>query len=438
MKRLISTLLVFTFLIGVTGCNGQPVTSDPSFEAEKPPIEVHTLPDPEILETRLDYLTNDEIPEGNSSEIIEESGEIGVTAYFDYIQKAGIPLGFDINRNMISLDAVSFNLESIPPEGKKSILAANVMGDRKRKVQCAVYEAPYLVWAECPNANNFPDSTHGADWAVYIMNIETDELTLIDYDQGIRLGKGYLYSYLCPMKIAMCGDYIAYQSFAKNTEGVVVDVMKLYTISNRTMLIIDELKTDPTKNAIGEPSISGNLIAWSHEYVRPDSLLEGYCVLYDISTGIRTKLITSENVIHPYLTEGYLIAQNNPNQSRSDSEIVVYDISKTSWLYKFNGSFSQYADKINPTLRETIPTLSEPSSIDRYFTWRVTGAPALIVMDLKTGIRYTIIDKDDGHSVNVPVLHNGHVLTWGEPEDTPNNGRIIHLYYHYLREVPID
>ncbi|HZW49142.1 MAG TPA: hypothetical protein VFF80_03300 [Bacillota bacterium] len=430
MKRLISTLLVFTFLIGVTGCNGQPVTSDPSFEVEKPPIEVQTLPEPEILETRLDYLINDEIPEGNSSAIIEESGEVGVTAYFDYTQKASIPLGFDINRNMISLDAVSFNLESIPPKGKKSILAANIMGDRKRKVQCAVYEAPYLVWAECPNAKNLPDSTNGADWAVYIMNIETEELTLIDYDQGIRSGKGYQYPYLCPTKIAMCGNYIAYQSFAKNTGGIVVPVMKLYTISNQTMLIIDELKTDPTKNAIGYPSISGNLIAWPQGYVRPDGNYEGYCVLYDISTGIR-KLITSENVINPYLTKGYLIAVNHPNQNRNDSEIVVYDINKTAWLYKFNGTFSQYADAL-------YPTLEEPSSIGRYFTWRVTGSPALIVMDLKTGTRYTIIDKDDGHSVNYPILLNGHVLTWYEPEDTPNNGRIIHLYYYYLRENPID
>jgi len=203
--------------------------------------------------------------------------------------------------------------------------------------------------------------------------------------------------------------------------------MKKYQISTNRVEIIDELKTDPTENAIGYPSVYENYIAWPHGYVRQDGLYEGYCVLYDCTTGIKQKLVTTENVINPNLTNGYLIAENKPNKTFYDSEVVMLDLSNLTWKYKITSNFSQYSDYIdNP--------LNVASADGRYCTWDGSGLPSLVIMDLKEGTRYNIVDKDEKHVVNYPVIHN--VLTWFEYEDTPDKGRIVHLYYHYLRESP--
>ncbi|MCE5195743.1 MAG: hypothetical protein LLG09_01235 [Negativicutes bacterium] len=430
MKKISLKLLLFLIALVLTSCNNLP-TNVPDLNQTnigKPPITVDSIPEPTPLDTKVEYLTNDQIPQGNIEDVLEESGVLGETAYFDFENGLITFLGFDKNRNLIMIeDGTTFDLVSIPKEGKKKVLFENVMGDRKREIKYGVYQEPYVVWSECPNARTIPNPTKGTDWAVYMLNIQTKELTLIDYDQGLRVDNNYPDSYLCPKLIDIDGDFIVYPGFAKNAKGIIVPIIKTFQISTEEIKIIGELKSDPFNNSFGAPSIYGNLITWPEAFFRKDGLYEGFCVLYNIDTGESKKIITPENVINPTLTNGYLVASSQPNKTFYDAEVVVLDLSDFTWKLKVNSNLSIYS-------KHDRNSFSITGCIDTMCAWYALSpdTDALVILDIKQQLLYTIIGKEEGHLVNYPILRTGKVLTWYEHVMT-ENGLKPRLYYHYIK-----
>lgn len=430
MKKITLKLLFLLIVLVLTGCNNLS-TNVPDLNQTntgKPPITVENIPEPTPLETKVEYLINDQIPQGNIEDVLEESGVLGETAYFDFENGLITFLGFDKNRNLIMIeDGTTFDLVSIPKEGKKKVLFENVMGDRKREINNAVFQEPFVVWSECPNARTIPNPTKGADWAVYMLNIQTKELTLIDYDQGLRVDQKYPNPYLCPKDMDIDGDYIVYPGFANNDKGIIVQVVKTYQISTKEIKIIGELKSDPFYNSLGTPSIYGNFITWPEAFFRKDGLYEGFCILYNIDTGESRKIMTPDNVINPTLTHGYLVASSQPNKTFYDAEVVVLDLSDLTWKLKVNSNLSIYSkhDR-NP--------FSITGCIDTMCAWYAASpdTDALAILDIEQQLLYTIIAKEEGHTVNYPMLRPGKVLTWYEHVMT-ENGLKPKLYYHHIK-----
>jgi len=430
MKKLYKLFGLIMITISLASCNDifQSSSEVPQEEPVKPPITVKNIPEPTPLETKVEYLTNDQIPQGNIEDVLEESGVLGETAYFDFENGLITFLGFDKNRNLIMIeDGTTFDLVSIPKEGKKKVLFENVMGDRKREIKYGVYQEPYVVWSECPNARTIPNPTKGTDWAVYMLNTQTKELTLIDYDQGLRVDNNYPDSYLCPKLIDIDGDFIVYPGFAKNAKGLIVPIIKTFQISTEEIKIIGELKSDPFNNSFGAPSINGNFITWPEAFFRKDGLYEGFCILYNIDTGESRKIMTPDNVINPTLTHGYLVASSQPNKTFYDAEVVVLDLSDLTWKLKVNSNLSIYSkhDR-NP--------FSITGCIDTMCAWYAASpdTDALAILDIEQQLLYTIVAKEEGHTVNYPMLRPGKVLTWYEHVIT-ENGLKPKLYYHLIK-----
>lgn len=427
MKKLYKLFGLIMITISLASCNDifQSSSEAPQEEPVKPPITVENISEPTPLETKLDYLVNEQIQQGNIEDILEEIGVVGETDYLDYTGTAYF-LGFDKNRNLIMIeDGTTYDLVSIPKKGNKKILVENIMDDRNRQIKFAIYQEPYLVWSECPNARTLPDPTMGSDWAVYLLNVKTGKKTLIDYDQGLRVNAKYLHRYLCPMLLDIDGDYIVYPGFAKNTQNTIVPVIKTYQISSKEIKIIEELKSDLFHNALGAPSIYGNLITWPEAYINEDATYDGFCVLYDLNTGEKKKILTPENVINPTLTDGYLIATNQPNVTFYDAEIVVLDLTDMTWKLKINSNFSIYSNnKYNPLY-------VSGCNMD-YCTWDAPMIDSLAFLDYRQQLVYHLIKMEEGHQVNHPIIHNGNVLTWFEHVET-ENGLTPRLYYYYLK-----
>ena len=137
--------------------------------------------------------------------------------------------------------------------------------------------------------------------------------------------------------------------------------------------------------------------------------------------------MTPDNVINPTLTNGYLVASSQPNKTFYDAEVVVLDLSDLTWKLKVNSNLSIYSkhDR-NP--------FSITGCIDTMCAWYASSpdTDALAILDIEQQLLYTIIGKEEGHTVNYPMLRPGKVLTWYEHVMT-ENGLKPKLYYHHIK-----
>lgn len=362
----------------------------------------------EKISTTQEYITNLDIPVGDKTEIVLEEGTLGETAYYGLLENGGWYLGMSEDHGILVLNEDGYNIEKVKADGSNEVLLTNIMGDRGKKPECISWDgSSYIAWAESPHANEWYDETLGSDWAVYVANLETGTIILVDEDIGLQAEENAAHNYLAPSNISIQNGYLSYKAYAQREDGKIVEAIKLYDIAKDSLTTIDFLDGDPSNHGMGCPSICDGKVAWSQAYIRDDSLYEGYSVIYDCNTGEKSIVETDENIINPILSTGYLIGENNPNRTFYDSEIVMYSFKYKSWKYKISPDFPDYkaasANGVN---------LGAISTWDDYVTWSGSVLTNVVVMDLEKEVLYTITEGK--YDISNIALYPGGLLVWQE------------------------
>jgi len=410
-----SFILIVVFLIALilTSCS------------ENKSSDINSSPQPHSrdIQTLKNYKVNDEIEIGNNADIIVKQGIIDQIYWRRYVQY----LGADNNGNIITFNFDTNNIESTDSNHKLSILM-NIMEGRKNHVYAINKFGDIVAWSECPHGDMDPiaDSTKGANWGLYYADLNTKKITKIDGDKGISIPDGTQYGYLAPNRVLISPDHISYISFDYNPEGKVTSVIKLSTISSKSLEIVDYLNEDLTKYAFGYPNISGDKMVWCKALVNPDGTYTGHSYLYDLKSKVKSKLITDENIINPKINDNYIFAEGKPNKTFYDSEICIYDISKNQWVYKINNGYSQYNMSRNVYL-------SNSNTRGNYLLWSTGVMRALVLFNKADNKLYNIVSYSDNKEITSPMLLDGGLLIWFEkPWGSPGNAKPT-FKYCYLK-----
>ena len=121
-----------------------------------------------------------------------------------------------------------------------------------------------------------------------------------------------------------------------------------------------------------------------------------------------------------------MIAENKPNNTYYDSEIVIYDITENIWKYKISSDFPAYykssAQGVN---------LGEISTWGDYVTWSGMILTNIMVFDLKTSELYVIAENlfDAG---NVQIYPGG-LLVWSDRRVESTGNLVGEIYYCILK-----
>ena len=379
----------------------------------------------EEIETKQDFIENADIQQGRTNEIIQAKGMFESGEYEAVFGKGRWILGIDKESRILLLDEEENNISAYTQDGKQTILLENIIAERTTKINCAKWDGNnYVAWVESLKCEGEEDLGDG--WGLYVASISDKIVTVVDQDAGIRAEENNAYTYAAPTNVSIADGYISYVSFGKNDEDRVTDVVKMYEISSGKLETIYQMEADPTCNVLGYTSGGNGKIAWSQAYIRPDALYEGYTSIYDIATGQIYTLDTTQNVINPCINGGHLIAENKPNNTYYDSEIVIYDITENIWKYKISSDFPAYykssAQGVN---------LGEISTWGDYVTWSGMILTNIMVFDLKTSELYVIAENlfDAG---NVQIYPGG-LLVWSDRRVESTGNLVGEIYYCILK-----
>lgn len=373
------------------------------------------------------YRENEEICIGDNGKTVITEGVLRETAYATVLDRGGWILGADEDQNILTMDKETFNIERTFPDGKKEILLENVLQDQENGIECVAWDGgKYVVWSESPFANKSYDETMGANWRVWLANLETKEMLCIDEDIGNRPDSDSAAVYLAPTRVEIADGLISYVSFAKNDNEEVVQSIMLYEIETGTLTQIGTLDGNSTENALGNPCIGNGYIAWSQAYIRPDALYEGYILLYNLAEGKTSRLETDENVLNPCIVGDFLVCEGNPNKTFYDSEIVIFYIPTQTMIRKVTAAYQSY-EKIS----EDGVNLGKITSSGNYITWSGDILPEIIVYDLNGDQRF-VIDSGRFDAPSV-TLHKGNLLTWIERVIEPTGTITNSMHYCFLK-----
>lgn len=362
----------------------------------------------EEIEIGLVYQQDTDIPQGDPVNIVQERSVLDQEAYSGILENGGWVLGLDSQERILILDGVTYDVKAFSHDGSSVVLRANLMEDRGNAPLCAGWDGGnYVAWSECPYASGLYDETNGASWRVYLADLSTGAITLIDQDTGLRPNMENPYHYLAPTDVCIADGFVSYISFTERGDGEVVQSVMLYSIAEDTLTTVYCLDADPAENALGWTSIGGGKLAWSQAYLRPDSLYEGFTSVYDLSTKQISILRTEDNIINPCMAGAYLIAENNPNQTYYDSEIVVYSLASHLGLYKISPSYPDYALRSSKGVN-----LGGISAWGRYVTWTGNILTNVLLFDLESGQLYSIVSGR--YDVSGVRIYPGGLLLWQE------------------------
>ncbi len=397
--------------VAVSGSKGSSQDSSVGVPSESSKAsETPVLPQDSEINTTKNYLANNQIPVGNNANIIIKQGafEQKIPAFKgkSYYNKDADFLGMDSRRDLIIDDYDSGVIDSIDSSNKVTTIL-NYMGNRKNHVYSMGMSGSIVAWSECPHGNVDPvsDTTNGAGWGLYIADLTTKKITKIDGYKKISVPKGAQYYYLAPSGVTVSPDHVSYISWDYAPDGSVKPVIKLYTISTEKLEILDYIEEDVSNHAFGYPHISGDKMVWCKAQVNGDGTYTGYCILYDLKTKVRTKLVTDENIINPLISGNYVFASGQPNKTFYDSEICIYDIAKNQWVYKVNNSYSQYRETKDDYLMDL-------QSAGNYLVWNTGGKNSLVLFNKADNKLYNIVPVSDKRYITGARLLDGNLLVW--------------------------
>ena len=434
-------LILVAFFVLFSACDSitqnQPSTTEGAFPAVVPSTclerkgESVVFPEtsgaPESFSTTLDYVQDMDIPQGDPAEIVDELGVFSDDEYSSFVTEPGWLLGADRDKNLLFLSNNSYTLKLIRKNGSQQVLFQNLLKNRQHIINSVSWDGgDFVVWSESqiPEVDTIGD---GADWAIYLLNIQTGETVLIEKDCGLRAAEGSAYYYLSPTKIAISDGYVSYISFSERADGKVVQAISLYEIQSKQLQVIYYLQGDPAENGMGYPSIGGGSVVWSQAYIRPEDMLyEGYTLLYDLISGETKKLYTPENVINACATTNWLVGVNHPNQTFYDSQIVAYQVKENTWKYKISAKYPGYAE--SSVLGHN---LNFPSAWKQFVTWTGDVMTNVLLLDLEGGKRYTIVE--DAYDITGINLFPGGLLIWMERHLDINGNLKGEYHYCFLR-----
>lgn len=395
----------------------------------KLPRYVEAVPAPEIqrteIATEMNYLMNDELPHGNAETIIALQGSVSEDYPASDNTHAFI-MGSDAERNLYFTDWEDYSVHRLSAVGEDTIIIQSLLENREDDIYTSVFHKAGFAWSECPNAAISPDPDDGAGWVVCYADLNTGEIKITDQDKGLRPAENTAYRYCCPTTPALSDEYLSYVSFEENEQNEVVQALKLYHIPTGKTETLTYLEDDPSCNAPGSPSMDGDILTWCSGYIRPDGLYEGETFYMNLSERVITRLDTEENVINPCAAGHFIVAENKPNQTFYDSEIVVYDRNRRQWIYKINQNAAEYRGHANSALE--IITCSGP-----YAVWQTFTNYVLLVMDLNTGTVYQIDEAPSDGLLWHPRLLPGDLLLWDIEHYDPQSGESqFDLQYAFL------
>lgn len=380
--------------------------SDKSEEPVGAPEPEHETISIEKIETAQDYIKDTAIAQGNADEIILAEGVLGLGEYGEVRGSEKWLLGLDEEARILVLDEKEHCIAAYAKDGTRTVKLNDIPGDDTTKVNCVRWDGQdFIVWSESKKQEDAEADDVGQGWCVYLADLNAKTVTVIDQDAGIRADENYAHRYVAPTKVSVAEGYVAYISFEKDNAGCITEVVKVYDIASEELKTIYFLEDDPTCNALGDPSIGNGKIAWAQAYIRPDFLYEGYTLVYELATGKIYILDTPENVINPCINGEVLIAENNPNQTYYDSEIVLYAFHENKWIYKISAAFPDYYTRSSRGVG-----LGQISAWGDYVTWDGMILPSVLVFNTATNELYTITD---GRSeVGAIQIYPGGLLAW--------------------------
>lgn len=199
-----------------------------------------------------------------------------------------------------------------------------------------------MTWSECPyGADPSMDKTNGAYWQLFYVDLKTKKITKVDaYKEGLCVPDKSQDGYLCPDQVHINQNYISYVTFDYNSMGSVTNVVKLYDMESKNLKVIDYLNDDLVTHYFTCSAAENGRLAWSREQLNPDGTYISTTYLYDIKTTRKAKVETDKNIGFPVLVGNFLCVQNNPNKTFYDSEVCIYDINASAWVYKINNGLS--------------------------------------------------------------------------------------------------
>jgi hypothetical protein len=388
------------------------------------------LQNKDILTTTR-YKVNDQIAIGNNADIITKQGVFkqGLPSFKgkSFYDKDVDFLGMDSNNNFIIDDYQNGVIDSVDISNKVTPLL-NYMGNRKNHVYAMSMCGDIVAWSECPHGDEDPaaDPTNGAGWALYYANLKTKQITKVDEYKKISVPNNAQYHYLPPSEIAVTSDHLAYVSWNYAKDGSVKPTIKLYTMSTKLLETVDCLSENVANHALGYPSISGDKMVWCEAQVNSDGTYTGYSILYDLKTKVKSKLVTSENIINPIISGNYVFASGQPNKTFYDWEICIYDIVKNQWVYKINNNYSQYQKIKNDNL-------SNLQSAGGYLVWETTFDNALVIFNKADNKLYNIVPDSQKRYITDTRLLNGNLLVWYDRPFSSNGAGVGEYKYVVLK-----
>ena len=408
----------------ITDINNSPVTPvDPVTDtASEENVEIPATPEGEPYT----YQQDDAISKGDSSDIVIAHGVLRETGYSDLLPNGGWILGADAEQHILVLDGNTYDLEMVSPEGNHETIIENVMGDRGKQLECAAWDGGrYVTWSESPNAGIWNDETRGAEWGVYLADLQTKQIICIDQDVGIRPAADSIVTYLAPVYLDISDGMVSYISFASQNNQAIQAIM-LYNIETQQLTPIGYLQGTCNENALGHPSIGNGYVAWSQAYVRPDALYEGYTVLYNVSTQETSIWDTDENVINPCIVGDYLICEGKPNETFYDGEIIMFDQRSGTVLRRMTSDYPSYARR-----NQSGVSLRSITSSGGFFTWCGSLITDVCLIDSQTGELFVI--SDDNTEITNVSLYPGNLLIWADRDVTENGELAVSQYYCFLK-----
>lgn len=418
-QRLLIELCLSSVLLGLASCSSHSkiATAPSSAETPSDSVQIPTesspapsafpeteAPDPTVT---VEYLTDTEIPTGDSADILVSRGILRETAFPDLLTGGGWILGADEAGNILILDTPSNEIRSVATDGSYRTLATDLMAGKDGGYCTAVWDGgKWVAWSTTPYYDPATDETHGADWKLYLLNLETGEIILVDEDDGLEAVEGDE-TYRAPGTVAIGDGYLAYNTFVPREDGMNVQGIKLYSIASRELQTIYVLQGNPLENQLGDPSIGDGKCCFAQAEITPSYQYIGYSLEFNLAEEQIWRVETEENLINPVAAGGFLFAENHPNTTFYNSEIVAMDCGTHTWRYKITSNYPGYE-------RKDGVCLGAVSSWGNYVSWNATIVKTILVFQTEEEKLYPIPTQTTANDLQNIHLLPGGLMTWNE------------------------
>ncbi len=254
----------------------------------------------------------------------------------------------------------------------------------------------------------------------------------IDKSKGHKI-KSDTFNITQPISLSANNSHISYSTF-EEVDGKIKRVIKLYDIKANKMEIIDSI--EDYENKWYSVDLGKEHLAYSISEKFEERREFGKIYLYSIKDGEKEELKTDYNLLHPQISENYLVAALKPEGENfiinetdkyTTKEFWVYDLNKKVWSFRVTNS-SAFFDNINaPSIGANLDSFE----VDKdYLTIGYLGkTESFIIVDMGRRRIYSpeeILGLKSGESgVNLNMFKfatsDTPALIWSKSDETENN-----------------